>query len=62
MMVMHVDVLKTWINSRMVGNSSQHAINNVVIEDFTINGTAVQSLADLNTLPTTYVYNVTFLK
>ena len=50
----------TWVNSRMAGNSTRHAINNVLVEDFAIDSVPVRSLADLNTSPATFVYNVTF--
>ena len=39
-----------WVSSRMVGNSSAHAVDGVHINGFTINGTAVTSLAQLGTL------------
>jgi hypothetical protein len=50
----------TWINSRMVGNSTTHAVSDVRIDAFTINETVVKSLEDLNTLNNSFVYNVTF--
>eukprot|EP00729_Bicosta_minor_P003313 gene3313-32908_t len=50
----------TWINSRMVGNSTRHGIRNVVVDAFVINGSLVKSMQDLNTITNPFVQNITF--
>ena len=49
-----------WVRSRIVGNSTSHAVVGVRFENFSINGTRVRSLADLGTLDNAYVRNVSF--
>eukprot|EP00040_Diaphanoeca_grandis_P016011 m.82379 g.82379 ORF g.82379 m.82379 type:complete len:496 (-) comp25512_c0_seq1:161-1648(-) len=49
-----------WIMSRMMGNSTTHGVSRIHFDDFTINGSEIRSLADLNTLNNSFVSNVTF--
>jgi hypothetical protein len=49
-----------WVRSRVVGNSTAHAVVGVRFEDFTINGTKVSSLADLGTVDNSFLRNVSF--
>eukprot|EP00039_Didymoeca_costata_P033616 m.43262 g.43262 ORF g.43262 m.43262 type:complete len:506 (+) comp9960_c0_seq1:157-1674(+) len=50
----------TFLQSRMVGNSSVHAIRDVDFQDFTIAGKKISSLSDLNVTNNSFVYNITF--
>jgi hypothetical protein len=49
-----------WVRSRIVGNSTVHAVDGVQFKDFRINGSLVHSLEDLNTLDNAFVTNVSF--
>jgi hypothetical protein len=50
----------TWLQSRMFGNSTSHAISGVRIEDFTVNGTLAHALEDLGIVSNQFVRNVSF--
>ena len=49
-----------WVASRMVGNSTAHAVDGVHFDGFLLNGTAVASLAQVGTLSNAFVRGVTF--
>lgn len=51
-----------WVRSRMVGNSTAHAVAGVRIEGFSINGTQVRSLEDLGIILSnqSFLRNVSF--
>ena len=49
-----------WVRSRIVGNSTAHAVVGVRFENVSINGTRVRTLADLGTLDNAYVRDVSF--
>ena len=44
----------------MFGNSTSHAISDVAIDGFVINGTLARTLADLGVVSNAFVRNISF--
>jgi polygalacturonase len=49
-----------WVLSRIVGNSTEHSVDEVRFDDFTLDGTAVMALEDMHTLNNSFVEHVSF--